>query len=101
VTRWAPTGIQRPNLYDTHNLDLPVLLTAAPKGGVDAYYEAGGQRWFTVRLSAAGLFTGTSPVTSPSLQIPLIEVAAEGARSIAAWTLGRRNARVQVGRPAA
>jgi hypothetical protein len=100
VARWTPPGLQRPNLYDTHNLGLPVLLVPAPRGGVDAYYEAGGARWFTVRLSAAGLFTGTSSVTPPSQQIPLIDVAAEGARAIAGWTIGRRNARVQVARPA-
>lgn len=101
VARWTPTGLQRPNLYDTHNLELPVLLTTAPQGAVDAYYQAGGQRWFTVRLSAAGLFTGTSSVTPPGQQIPLIDIAAEGSRSIAGWTVGKRNARVQVARPAA
>jgi len=101
VARWTPTGLQRPNLYDTHNLGLPVLLTPAPQGAVDAYYQAGGQRWFTVRLSALGLFTGTSSVTPLSQQVPLIDVASEGSRSIAGWTLGKRNARVQVARPAA
>ena len=99
IARWGPTGLQRPNLYDTHNLGLPVLLTPAPSGAIDAYYQAGGQRWFTVRLSAAGLFTGTSSVTPPSQQIPLIDVAAEGGRAIAGWTIGKRNARVQVARP--
>jgi len=101
VARWAPTGLQRPNVYDTHSLGLPVLLTPAPRGAVDAYYQAGGKRWFTVRLSAAGLFTGTSSVTPPGPQIPLIDLAAEGSRSIAGWTLGTRNARVQIARPAA
>jgi hypothetical protein len=100
VARWAPTGLQRPNLYDTHNLELPVLLTRAARGAVDVYYQAGGRRWFTVRLSAAGLFTGTASVTPPGEQVPLIDVAAEGSRTIAGWTVGRRNARVQIARPA-
>jgi hypothetical protein len=100
VTRWTSKGLQRPNLYDTHDLGLPVLLTLAPRGAVDAYYQAGSQRWFTVRLSATGLYGGTSAVTPPGEQVPLIDAAAEGSRAIAGWTIGKRRSRVQVARPA-
>src|SRR4029450_3223797 len=34
--------------------------TPARNGAVDAFYRAGGLRWFTVRLSAAGRYTGTT-----------------------------------------
>lgn len=101
VTRWTSKGLQRPNLYDTHALGLPVLLTLAPKGAVNVFYEAGGQRWFTVRLSATGLFGGTATVTPPGQKVPLIDVAAEGSGAIAGWTVGKRSPRVQVARPAA
>jgi hypothetical protein len=100
VTRWTRAGLQRPNVYDTHDLRLPVLLTRGPRGAVDAFYQAGGQRWFTVRLSAAGLYRGTSSVTPLGDQIPLIDVAAEGSRAIAGWTIGKRSSRVQLARPA-
>jgi hypothetical protein len=101
VTRWASKGLQRPNLYDTHGLGLPVLLTLAPKGAIDVFYQAGGQRWFTVRLTATGLYGGTATVTPPGERVPLIAVAAEGSTVIAGWTVGKRSARVQIARPAA
>jgi hypothetical protein len=101
VIRWTPKGLQRPNLYDTRALRLPVLLTVAPKGAVDVFYVAGGQRWFTVRLASTGLYGGTATVTPPGEKVPLIDVAAEGSRAIAGWTAGKRSVRVQVARPAA
>jgi hypothetical protein len=101
VTRWTSKGLQRPNLYDTHDLGLPVLLTVAPKGAVDVFYAASGQRWFTVRLAATGLYAGTAPITPPGEKVPLISVAAEGSRAIAGWTVGKRSMRVQLARPAA
>ena len=101
ITRWTPKGLQRPNLYDTHALGLPVILTLAPRGAVDVYYQAGGQRWFTVRLSATGLYGGTAAVTPPGVQISLIDVAAAGSNAMAAWTVGKRTTRIQVARPTA
>jgi hypothetical protein len=101
VTRWTSKGLQRPNVYDTHDLGLPVLLTPAPKGAVDVFYQAGAQRWFTVRLAATGLYGGTAPITPAGEKVPLIDVAAEGSAAIAGWTFGKRGARVQIARPAA
>jgi hypothetical protein len=101
VIRWTSKGLQRPNLYDTHDLGLSVQLTIAPKGAVDVFYAASGQRWFTVRLAATGLYGGTATITPPGEKVPLIDVAAEGSRAIAGWTAGKRSVRVQLARPAA
>ncbi len=100
TTRWTKGGIQRPNVYDTRDLGLPVLLTSAPHGAVDAFYRAGGPRWFTVRLNAAGIYRGTSTVTPPGEQVVSIDVAAQGAHTAAVWTIGKRSTRVQIARPA-
>jgi hypothetical protein len=98
ATRWTGKGPQRPNVYDTRALGGPVLLTVGRRDAVNAFYRAGGQRWFTVRLTAAGLYRGTSVVTPPGEEIAAIDVAAAGGRVAAAWTSGR-GARVQLGRP--
>jgi hypothetical protein len=100
ATRWTSKGLQRPNLYDTHDLGLPVQLTLAPRGGIDAFYQAGPQRWFTVRLNATGLYSGTASVTPAGQQVALIGVASEGAHSVAGWTVGKRGARAQLAHPA-
>ncbi len=99
TTRWTRAGLQRPNVYDTRMLDLPVVLTPAPRGAVDAYYSTA-QRWFTVRLSAAGLYRGTSTVTGPGTQVPLIDAAAAGPHAAASWTVGGPGTYVQLARPA-
>jgi hypothetical protein len=99
ATRWTGKGLQRPNVYDTRALGSPVLLTAAPRGAVDTFYRAAGNRWFTVRLSAAGLYRGTTTVTPPGEEIDEIDVASAGSHAAASWTLGGRIARVQLGRP--
>jgi hypothetical protein len=100
TTRWTPKGLERPNLYDTHALGLSVLLTAGPRGAVDAFYRAGGPRWFTVRLTAAGRYRDTSVVTPPGEHIALIDVAASGGHLAASWTARPGRPRVQVARPA-
>jgi hypothetical protein len=100
AARWTRKGLQRPNVYDTRALGSPVLLTAAPRGGIDAFYRAGGRRWFTVRLAATGLYRGTSTVTPPGAEVEQIDVAAAGGNTAAAWTIGRRSrSLVQVARP--
>jgi hypothetical protein len=99
ITRWTPAGIQKPNVYDTHGLDLPVLLTRAPKGAVDAFYTTGAARWFTVRLGAAGLYRGTSPVTPPGERVAAIDAAAAGRSAVAAWTFRSHGAQVRFARP--
>jgi hypothetical protein len=100
MTRWTSKGPQRPNVYDTRALDAPVLLTRAPRGAVDAFYRAGDRRWFTVRLSAAGLYRGTSVVTPPGKPVSTIEAAAAGRHVAAAWTLRDGATRVQIATPA-
>ena len=99
TTRWTRAGLQRPNVYDTRMLDLPVLLTPAPRGAVDAFYSTA-QRWFTVRLNAAGLYRGTSTVTAPGIQVPLIDAAAAGPHAAATWTVRNPGTFVQLARPA-
>jgi hypothetical protein len=99
ITRWTPAGIQRPNVYDTHALDLPVVLTRAPRGAVDAFYATGAERWFTVRLGAAGLYRGTSAVTPPSERVAEIDAAATGRHAVAAWTFRGRGFQVRFAQP--
>jgi hypothetical protein len=99
VARWTTKGIQRPNLYDTRALGLAVLLTPAPNGALDLFYRASGPRWFTVRLSAAGRFTGTSSVTPAGESVSAIDVASAARRRAAAWTRRDGPARVEVARP--
>jgi hypothetical protein len=97
TARWTAKGLQKPNIYDTHALASPVLLTAARNGAVDAFYRAGGPRWFTVRLSAAGRYTGTTVVTPPGERVALIDGAAARAHVAAVWS---RGSRVRLARPA-
>jgi hypothetical protein len=99
ITRWTKKGIQRPNVYDTRALESPVLLTRAPRGGVDAFYSAGGQRWFTVRLRAAGLYRSTSSVTPPGERVATVDVAATGRHVAAGWTSRDGTSRVRLARP--
>jgi hypothetical protein len=99
ITRWTPGGIQKPNVYDTHALDLPVLLTRAPRGAVDAFYGTGAQRWFTVRLSGAGLYRETSAVTPAGERVAAIDAAGAGRRAVAAWTFRSHGAQVRFARP--
>jgi hypothetical protein len=99
VARWTVKGIQRPNLYDTRALGLPVLLAPAPSGALDIFYRAAGAHWFTVGLSRAGRFGGTSVVTPPGDDVSAIDVASGGSRVVAAWTRQNGRPRVQVARP--
>jgi hypothetical protein len=99
VARWTPKGLQRPNLYDTRALGLPVLLAPAPGGALDVFYRAAGAHWFTVRLSAAGRFSGTSVVTPPGESIAAIDVASAGTHLVAAWTGRGGGPHVQLARP--
>jgi hypothetical protein len=94
AARWTAKGLQKPSIYDTHALAAPVLLTPARAGAVDAFYRAGGLRWFTVRLSAAGRYAGTTVVTPPGESVALIDVAAAGPHRAAAWSTGSRRARL-------
>jgi hypothetical protein len=100
IARWTPRGLQRPSLYDTRALGLQVVLAPAASGALDAFYRAAGAHWFTVRLSRAGRFSGTSVVTPPSESISAIEVASAGRQVVAAWTGRERGPRVQLARPA-
>src|SRR4051794_37558508 len=72
ATTWTAKGVQRPRVYDTHALGAPVLLAPGRHGAVNVFYRAGGPRWFTVRLTAAGLYVGTSNVTPPGEAVALI-----------------------------
>ena len=98
ATRWTAKGPQRPNVYDTRALGSATLLAPASKGGANVFYRASGERWFTVHLSAAGLYSGTSVVTPSGEQVGTIDVAAAGRRLAASWTAGPP-ARVEVARP--
>ena len=90
-------------VYNTHALAAPVVLTPGPGAAVNVFYRAGGPRWFTVRLTAAGLYAGTSNVTPAGQAVALIYAASTGNRAAAAWhaqlgsSAGSR--RVQVARP--
>jgi hypothetical protein len=100
---WTAKGVHRPNIYDTHALGSPVALAPGANGAVNVFYRAGGPRWFTVRLNAAGLYVGTSAVTPPGQSVPLIYAAATGRHAAAGWSaqLGRGPGswRVEVARP--
>jgi hypothetical protein len=100
---WTAKGVQRPRIYDTHALGSPVALVSGPNGSVNVFYRAGGPRWFTVRLSSAGLYVGTAAVTPPGESVPLIYAAASGGHAAAGWSAqlghGPGSWRVQVGRP--
>ena len=98
IAKWTPRGLQRPNVYDTRILDPPVLLTPASRGAVNAFYSTA-QRWFTVRLNAAGVYRGTSTVTPPGIQTEAIDAAAAGRHAVAAWTVRDRGTFVQLARP--
>jgi hypothetical protein len=65
---------------------------------VNVFYRASGRRWFTVHLSAAGLFRGTSVVTPPGEQVASIDVATAGRHLAASWTAGPR-AHIEIARP--
>ena len=100
VARWSKKGLERPNLYDTRALGLQALLAPAPSGTLDVFYRAAGAHWFTVRLSRAGRFSGTSAVTPPGDDVGAIDVASAGIRVVAAWTGRGGGPRVQVAKPA-
>jgi hypothetical protein len=103
ATTWTAKGVQRPRVYNTHALAAPVVLTPGQGGAVNVFYRAGGPRWFTVRLTAAGLYAGTSNVTPAGEPVALIYAASTGSRAAAAWhaqlgsSAGSR--RVRVARP--
>jgi hypothetical protein len=94
TARWTAKALQKPNIYDTHALASPLLLTAARNGAVDAFYRAGGPRWFTVRLSAAGRYNGTTVVTPPGEPVALIHVAEAGPHLAALWSSGPQRTRL-------
>jgi hypothetical protein len=97
VARWTSKGLERPNIYDTRQLGLTALLAPAVNGALDAFYRAAAGHWFTVRLSSAGHFTGTTAVTPPGASIDAIDVAGGGSHPAAAWT--RPAGGVQMARP--
>ena len=97
ATRWTAKGPQKPSVYDTHALASPVLLTTARHGAVHAFYRAGGLRWFTVRLSAAGRYSGTTAVTPPNEAVAQIDVAGTGSHAAALWS---SRPHVRLARPA-
>jgi hypothetical protein len=103
ATTWTAKGVQRPQIYNTRALAAPVVLTAAAGSAVNVFYRAGGPRWFNVRLSAAGRYSGTANVTPAGEGVALIYAAASGNHVAASWhaqlgpTAGSR--RVQVARP--
>jgi len=99
VARWTAKGLQRPSLYDTRALGLQVLLAPAPSGALDAFYRAAGAHWFTVRLSRAGRFSGTSAVTPPGDEVGAIDVASAGSSVVAAWTGRGGGPKVQLASP--
>jgi len=100
---WTARGPSRAHEYETRKLGIPVALTPARGQGAHVFYRVRGGRWYTVRLSHAGLFRNTTQVTPPSDFVLQIDVAGRGRRAAAAWTVrrGRTNAswRVQVARP--
>jgi hypothetical protein len=98
AARWGPSGVQRPHVFDTHALGLPVRLTAGPKGAVRAFYRVERARWFTVPLSAAGLYGEIAAVTPAAEQVGTLDVAGTGSHVAATWTRGGRQ--VQLARPA-
>jgi hypothetical protein len=100
ITRWTRGGLRRPDVYDTHALGLPVQLVTARRGALDAFYRAGRARWFTVRLSAAGLYGRTSAVTPATEKVGTIDVASSGRHAAAAWTIRKPRSHVELARPA-
>ncbi len=101
ATTWTSKGVQRPRVYTTHALGAPVVLASGAGAAVNVFYRAGGPRWFTVRLTAAGLYRDTSVVTPPGETVPFVYAAAAGSRVAASWSVKLASKwRVQVARPA-